>query len=402
MNYKDKYKLYSIANGDNLKNRRIQDMRIAVSKSFMDSPSYSEIFINGTNTSIAAQIVDDSDVKDQKKIVLHDYKIKNGDIIEWNNEMWMNILTDNMSDIYFRGTLRLCCGQVKWIDDEGEINKRYFSFKSDPATNFGTDADNIIVLGSERRTLLVSFDDDTTSFRRDDRFIFDSRVWKITALDNISIKGISIVTVQEDLINTAKDNLDLEIADYYDRIADFKIEIVNGTFATIREDQSLQLNIIVTNKDTSLPSPALSYSVSDYTVLSISSEGLITPLKLGSSIITITYKDASAQIEVRVTDSTAYSYTCEIIGSNEIKVGRTQTYTAKFYRNGVEYPDESRFSLATEDGNQTTLATISTQNFSEHTCSVVAGNSVGYVWLHVENQNGLSMSKVKIKLKPLY
>jgi hypothetical protein len=163
---------------------------------------------------INSQIVDDSETKDQKKISTLDYQLKNGDLIYWQNEKWINILTDNLSDIYYRGILRRCVGSLKWLDEAGDINERYFTFKSDPATNFGIDEGRIITLGNERRTLLVSYDDDTKTLRKDKRFLFDTRAWKITAIDNISIKGISIITVQEDQIDTAKDNIILQIADY--------------------------------------------------------------------------------------------------------------------------------------------------------------------------------------------
>ncbi|MEK4008338.1 hypothetical protein [Paenibacillus sp. FSL H3-0333] len=173
----------------------------------------STVTINGM-VQKSAQIVDDSDTKDQKAISIVDHVLKNGDIIDWQSEKWINIVTDNMSGLYYRGVLRRCNGSLKWNDEHGILNERYFTFKSDPSTNFGVSDGRIIAVGNERRTLLVSCDDRTRLFKRDQRFLFDSRAWKITAIDNISVKNISIVTLEEDLIDTAKDNLELEIADY--------------------------------------------------------------------------------------------------------------------------------------------------------------------------------------------
>lgn len=403
MSYKDKYKRYSLINADDIRSVRIFDTKLFISSGFKDSPSFFQVLLNNDPLPLNSQIVDDSDVKDQKKIIVIDRAIKNGDVITWNSEKWMNILTDDMSGIYYRGTLRLCSGQLKWLNEDGELNSRYFAFKSDPATNFGTDNGNIIVLGSERRTLLVSFDEDTTGFRKDNRFIFDGRAWKITALDNISLKGIAIVTVQEDLINTATDNLELEIADYYGSVADYDIKINNGSFVTIASDQSLQLNVVVTNNTFPILSPTLSYASRNETIAVVSSGGIITPISSGSVDIVVTYRNVSAQIEVSITDSTAFSYTCEIIGPSEIKVGRTQSYTTKFYRNGIEYPDKSRFSLTLDgDGSPTNLAKITEQDIDLNTCSIVAGNEIGYIYLHVKNDNGLSESKIRLRIKPLY
>ncbi|WP_405168521.1 hypothetical protein [Paenibacillus sp. FSL H3-0286] len=403
MSYLDKYKRNNNSLDGSIKGEREEDFKLSVSSAFMDSPSYFEVLINNKDTFVKSHIVDDSETKEQKIIVTLDHQIKNGDVVDWQQDKYINILTDNMANTYYRGTLRLCCGQLKWVDDEGEINKRYFTFKSDPATNFGTDNGNIIVLGSERRTLLVSFDEDTTSFRKDDRFIFDSRAWKITALDNISIKGISIVTVQEDLINPAKDNQELEIADYYDNVADYKIQILNGSFVTINEDQTLQLNVNVTNRSIPVTSPVIEYTLSCTNVASVDSNGLIKPIKTGSVFVTASFKSAVAQIEISITESTSYSYTCEIIGADDIKVSRTQTYTAKFYRNGIEYPDESKFSLTADDGvSITNLATIGTQDNVNNSCKVVASQTLGYVRLHLSNANGLSTTNKRIKIRPLF
>ncbi|MEK4006344.1 Ig-like domain-containing protein [Paenibacillus sp. FSL H3-0333] len=364
------------------------------------SPESRTLLLNNSQTKM---IVQNTSKENTLQILGKMNQFKSGDIVTYESNNYLVAELPHYNKFYLKSEIKLCSGQLKWIDDDGEINSRYFTFKSDPATNFGTDNGSIVVLGSERRTLLVSFDEDTTNFRKDRRFIFDGRAWKITALDNISLKGIAIVTVQEDLINTATDNLELGIADYYGNVANYSVTINNGSFVTISDDQLLRLNVIVTNNSIPLPSPSLSYTSSDERIATVSFEGTISPLTPGTVIITATYKNVSAQIKVSITDSTAFSYTCEIIGPNEIKVGRTQSYTAKFYRNGVEYPDKSRFSLTSDDGvSPTKLASVSFQDEEMNTCSIVAGSSIGYVYLHVKNDNGLSESKIRIRIKPLY
>ncbi|WP_342422355.1 hypothetical protein [Paenibacillus sp. FSL E2-0178] len=365
--------------------------------------SLNSIVIVNEDTEIAAQIVDDSDTKDQKAITVIDFKLKNGDIIDWQNEKWINIVTDNMADIYSRGVLRRCNGSLKWVDPQGEINKRYFTFKSDPSTNFGVSEGRILSIGNERRTLLVSCDDDTRLFERDQRFIFDSRAWKITAIDNISIKNISIVTFEEDQINTAKDNLELEIADYVDHISDYKISIGNGQSLAISIDQTLQLNVTVTNKNILVPSPSMEFLVNDKEILNVDVNGLITPLKIGTAVVTVKFKSVSISIEINVTEEILHTYSCEIVGPEEMKVSRSQVYSAKFYRNGVEYSDESTFTLTSDDDvSSTKLATLSIHDITANTCTLVAASTVGYVKLHVAGQNGFSTTNKRIRIKPLY
>lgn len=182
-------------------------------KTFKESPSYFSVQINDEEC-IDTWVVDDSNVRDQKLIICLDYQLQNGDIINWQNENWINILTDNMSDIYYRGTLRRCNGTLYWQTSTGTTLSYHFTFKSDPATNFGVEDGRIMSLGNERRTLLINADEESKKVAKGKRFIFDSRAWKVTAIDSISVNGLLTLTVEESEIDSSKDNLELEIADY--------------------------------------------------------------------------------------------------------------------------------------------------------------------------------------------
>ncbi|ASA22752.1 hypothetical protein [Paenibacillus donghaensis] len=400
----ESYNAFLLVNGISNRDKNITHAKNSLSTTFTDSPSYYPVSINSSTDFKDVWIVDDSDTKDQKVITSLDYDLQNGDIVDWQSSRWINIITDYLGDIYTRGTIKRCVSLLKWIDNAGDIQETPFAFNSESSSNFGVNEDRIITLSNERRNIILQSNEHTYKVTRDKRFIFDDRVWKVTALDRISKKGLIIITLQEDEINPAKDNLELGIADYYDNVAQFRVEIINGKFATIKEDQTLQLNIIVKNRDTPLPSlPHIIYSVSDNEIIDITTDGLVTPKKTGLVVVKVSYKDVFAEIEISVTESTAYAYTCEIIGVSEIKKNRTQSYSVKFYRNGVEYHDDSEFLLTSDDGvSETDLATISVQDSSANTCSIFTGNTIGYFWLHVKNQNGLSESKLRIKVKPLY
>lgn len=178
----------------------------------VNTPSYFEVTINNSSSPYGVQIVDESNVRDQKLITCLDYQLKNGDIIDWQDAKWINVLTDNMSDIYYRGTLRRCVGQLKWLDPDGLPLERYFTFKSDSSTNFGVQDGRIMTLGNERRILIVPLDDETKLFGKDKRFIFDSRAWRVTAVDTISVDGLLMLTVDEDTIDSDDDLVD-QVAD---------------------------------------------------------------------------------------------------------------------------------------------------------------------------------------------
>jgi hypothetical protein len=202
--------------GSSVRDRNIIHTKKTLESSFSDSPSFFSVQIDGIY--VDSWILDDSDVKDQKKIICPLHNLRNGEIIEWQAQQWINIISDNMSDIYYRGTLKRCVGQLKWVDSDGSTKHHPFTFKSDTATNFGVSDGKVMTLGNERRILIAPLNDDTRTISKDKRFIFDGRAWIVTAIDRISVDGLIIVTVDENLLSKENDNLELEIADYYNNI----------------------------------------------------------------------------------------------------------------------------------------------------------------------------------------
>ncbi|MCM3274530.1 hypothetical protein M3691_38150, partial [Paenibacillus elgii] len=85
---------------------------------------------------------------------------------------------------------------------------------------------------------------DTLRLRKGQRFIFDGRPWKLTAIDGL-LSGLIYFELEEDEYNSSKDNLDLRIADYYNNVADYSVTILNGSYVSFEESQALQLNVEV-------------------------------------------------------------------------------------------------------------------------------------------------------------
>lgn len=388
--------MFGSSESDRMKNFEIMNIKNA----FQNHPSFVKVVVNNHEI-VEAIVTDNSDIKDQKGIASIDHIFSNGDIVEWQNNKWINILTDNVSDVYSRGVLRPCHGQLKWIDNEGETKERYFTFKSDPATNFGVDEGLVITLGNERRNLLVGFDDATEHLRKDRRFIFDSRAWKITALDNISTQGFSVISVQEDLLDPAKDNLELGIADYYGNVADYSIEFVNLSFSSISLDQTFHVEAVVKNKNKVIEDAKVLFSVDDE-LAEIDSKGLFTPKEIGQCTVTASYKNVTASIAINITPTRNNNYTVTISGDDSIVASRTKKYSCQFYNNGVSYTGESFFYITAEDGvSDTKLATIVSQDSVLNSCEIKAGRELGSFILHVKNTNGLSATSKKIKVKSL-
>jgi hypothetical protein len=230
--------------GKTIKSTTTDNTRHFLRNGIVNSPSYFEVSINESSPYLyGVQIVDDSNVRDQKLITCLDHELKNGDIIDWQSSKWINILTDNMSDIYYRGSLRRCVGQLKWIDSNGLLKEKYFTFKSDSSTNFGVQDGRVMSLGNERRVLITPLDADTKKIVKDKRFIFDERAWKVSALDRISVGGLLILTLDEDEIDKSKDNLELGIADYTIPSTPSPEPILTGYLVEINGSESIKKNM---------------------------------------------------------------------------------------------------------------------------------------------------------------
>ncbi|QWU13398.1 hypothetical protein SAMN04487895_10364 [Paenibacillus sophorae] len=404
MSYLDKYKRYNESLGRSVKEEREEDSKSFISSAFKDIPNYEEVYLNDNEEFSSVQMISDAKIPTTKIVVMYsNTTIKSGDLLKrQNGERWICLSCDPNS-VYDKGTIEKTNINLKWVDENGIVQSHpsvlYFNARS----TSGIDEGNIMTLPDGRRQIVLQRNEHTLKLKRDKRFIIGGEAFKVIDIDYVSDEGLVNLSLQSSGdLNPANDNLELGIADYYNNIADYKIEILNGSFATISKDQTLQLNVNLTNRDIPVKSPVIEYLVSDAEVANIDFNGLITPIKTGSIYVTATYMNVSTQIEVSIAESTAYGYTCEIIGSDEIAKGMTKSYTVKFYRNGVEYPDESNFTLTADDGvSSTNLAIISYQDSAENICKV-SGQALGYVRLHVSNTNGLSSTSKRLRIKSLF
>lgn len=383
----------------NKKEIMVNKARQQMEKKFEENPLSFPVKVNGVDRHV---LITSSSKDEEKKIISkHDEPLSRGDVIEWDSKFWLLEKLEPYHDIFTTGTILEGLSLIKWLDNNGNIQGTWVSQKSQ-SSNIGVDEGRVLSLPDDRRNIIIQNNEDTSKIVKNSRFILEGGAWKVVATNKLT-SGLIYVTLEEDLINKDLDNVELGIADYYNNIPEYDIQIVNGSFVTINEDQTLQLNVNVTNRSIPVTSPVIEYTLSDANVASVDSHGLLKPTRTGSVIVTALYKNVSTQIEISITESTAFSYTCEIIGSEDIKVGRTQVFKVKFYRNGIEYPDESKFSLTATDGiSSTNLASISTQDNVNNACAILASQNIGYIKLYVTNLNGLSVSSKNIRIKPLY
>jgi hypothetical protein len=354
-------------------------------KNFVNSPSYFEVTVNNSSSLMGVQIVDDSSTKDQKLIINPLSPLHNGDIIDWQGSQWLNILTDNMSDIYFRGTLRRCVGSLKWIDSQGQIKSHPFTFKADTATNFGVTDGKVMTLGNERRILIAPLNDDTRTLGKDKRFIFDDRAWRVTAIDRISVDGLMILTVDEVTSNLAVDNFELEIADYFGSVANYTITIKEESSISIQAGKKLQLTTEVKNNGVLTTDIALLYSSSNPNIATVDNNGLVTTIANGAAVITVSLQSDSSisdSINLTVQFETVNNYTVELVETASLYMNQTRTFTAIVKNNGsVVSNGFVNWYLFNDDRvNAASIASIVSSTTTQVT---LKGTAVGYVQLKV-------------------
>ncbi|MHB0943258.1 Ig-like domain-containing protein [Paenibacillus sp. ALE1] len=397
MSYKA-YKSYLSNSKTTVRDRNIVHTKQVMNSTFSQSPSYYQVSING-DANHEVWITDDGDVREQKNIVAMNYPLKIGDLIAWKDKKWLCNHVDDM-EIYHRGVMLICYSTLKWLDDQGEIQETPFSFKSDTSSNFGIQEGRILMMPNERRQITVQKNDQTERIKKNRRFIIDGRAWKTVGINRLIYGLINFTLEEQDLIPA--DNLELEIADYNGNIADYQLKVLNvKDIVAIEENQTLQLNIELTNNSKVIEvDDQITYSVADENILSVSPTGLVTPLKKGTSKITISFRNISQTIQVNVTSSTTNNYTAHITGDEFIKYNMTKSFTCSFKDNGIDRQEKARFWLTETDGLTPTILAIVVEQDGQ-VCKIKANNKKGRVILHVENSTSLAYTKKEIEIRSL-
>ncbi|QSF43535.1 hypothetical protein [Paenibacillus tianjinensis] len=405
----DAYEVYLRIKGGSPRDRQVDITKRTILSGFKASPSYYNVSVYTPSTPLSSTpsdvwITDDSELKSQKVVTaIPGQSVDAGYLYYWNNEYWLTIQNDyQLGGIYDRGVILRCYSSIKWLDENGDIRSSWFCMQSNSTSSFGIEDGRVLILPNERRELTIQDTIYTRKIEKNKRFIVDGRAWRVIGVNRL-IDGIITLTLEENLINKDLDNVELGIADYYNNVSDYSVTILNGENVTISTDQTLQLNVQAKNNDRIIESPVLVYSIDFEDVATVSTTGLVTPLRSGIVIIDVGFKGQTASIQINITDVVTHNYTCEIVGKDEITVGKTQSYVINFYDNGVEYTDESVISLKADDGvSVTNLASISAQNSVANTFTVLAGSKTGYVKLIAGDVDGKSSFVKRVWIKPLY
>lgn len=211
MSYIDDFKTRMNYKGGSISGSQLNSTKSFLNKHFKDSLSYQEVFINDSTIVTDVHIVDDSKTKEQKLIISPFEKVMTGHIVHWRDSQWLTIIADEF-ETHWKGLIKKCESSVKWLNSEGEIKEAPFTLKF--ASNaYPIDEGKIMILSKEQRQIMIQSNEDTSFIKKDQRFIFDGRCWSVIGYDGLT-EGLINLTLQEDLVNEAIDNMELRIANY--------------------------------------------------------------------------------------------------------------------------------------------------------------------------------------------
>ncbi len=180
--------------------------------------------INVNDKEYDVAILSTSSTQDYEKanIIAHnEVGLDRGSLFKWNDEFW--IILQKMfrpEQPGFNGYAYRCTGELKWIDDNGELQVRPGYISSGRTTNSLTYTPDVnykydnILLHDTDWSMIAAVQQDLT-LHSEMRFIIKGKAYRVTNVDNVSIDNVSILSMVDD---KAKDSDDL-----INGIADLKI-----------------------------------------------------------------------------------------------------------------------------------------------------------------------------------
>ena len=169
------------------------------------------------------------------------------------------------------------------------------------------------------------------------RFILGEKAYRIVGIDGIGTLGLLEIRIKEDVIDSVDDRVDLGIANWKSNQHIYTVSILNGTTALFRQNETLQLNVTVSDNSIILsPTPTITYSSSNVAICTVSTTGLITGIGVGSCIITASANGVSSSISITVSSVIYDNYTVNITGNSTVKLNNSITLTSHVLNNGIE------------------------------------------------------------------
>ncbi len=313
-----------------------------------------------------------------EKIIRAATPLHTGDIVDYRYERYLITSQVDQNEKSCRGRMRKCNqwlalnwnGQVKWFDSVVE------------ARTFSTETGKVISM--PEGNILVSLQDnaDTRNIALNQRFYITHQPFKIVGMDR-TMNGSIQLSCTLDSINTAYDDVENNIADRwkYETAHTYALHINHGTIAHVLLNETIQLNVSATDNGNEIAHPAITYTSSDPSVISVDQQGQVMGIVLGQASITVklTYHPtARSTIEMRVVETGTHIYSIAITGNPMLKTGQSSSYVSHIYDHGTEVFDQSvEWSLRNQDDSTPTMGSMTAS--TGNSVTIKAGSSSGTI-----------------------
>ena len=176
------------------------------------------------NSPLARALINPNKLKfdyDEKIVsVGFEHGFKSGDIFEWarTNSYWIIILQDLDEIAYFKGEIRRCSYQIKWVDEDGEEHSTFCAVRGPVETKITEYNRHNIAFNDPNYSLDIYMPKNEYTmnrFKRYDKFYLtgaddpDRKIcWRVEATDSISTPGILEVVAVEYFSNITEDDVE--------------------------------------------------------------------------------------------------------------------------------------------------------------------------------------------------
>jgi hypothetical protein len=186
------------------------------------------------------------DYDDKILSVGFEYNFKPGTVFEWlgTDTYWLVYLQDLTELAYFRGDIRKCSYEIKYVDDEGVRHSIYAAVRGPVETkiNFIQKHGISVDTPNHSLSLLMPKNEHTLEyFKRYNKFYLqgDDTCWRVEATDWISTPGILEVVAVEYYANETEDDVEAGIVgalvpEPVDPNPDIAIGIEGETFIKVK------------------------------------------------------------------------------------------------------------------------------------------------------------------------
>ena len=380
-------------NGNTLRDRQINNLKIVMNNDFDSNPSYRSVYFNGSTVTTGVWVIDTNYYNIKTILSRPDETFEVGDLVVFDSLTYLVTEIDEGNLVQTRGQIQLCNNTLSILKNNIlhyipciiESNVRFQDLRIQEG--------KFINIPDDKITARIPNNEITKDISR-------NLIFKLNDYDNYKIISVNRVT-EPGLIVLKMEFVAEEAIEH-----NFVVEILNGDSIEIQENTNLQLNVEVKdNGNIMSPTPVVVYTSSDENICTVNSDGLVSAIAVGNCVITASSNGVSDSIVVEVIENVQHNITVEITsGNSSIVVSKSSVYACTFRDNGIDVLGTSVYYLTADDGvSSTDLATISNQDSTENTCVVTAGNSVGYVKLFASNESGTILSPAyKIQIKPLF